>query len=360
MNETAILHATDDVLKKNGIVANGDIIRLKVLCRNADHKTRKIELKSIIEGGVSTRVAPTSAASSRGKRRKASAKKKSFYLSWERFCVVKAEKCGGSRNERLPVTFGYDDILKRCKELFWENRRQSSVGRVWDTNFYLVDFRRQIISRIATCNDEQVPFTIDVYCDIFKMVRNKIIFRTKSKTEQIIQALLRPLSPDVIDVDDIPIQSSTPKLETPETTQTAPGPSWNTSQLIGSSEEWEVLRKHMGLAYQESLQADREKDLQNKSETAEAERLIDLQQKRRSRVPPEPTLEEDHAAISVCHADGNKSRFFLASVKMVAVYDWVGSLSLHPEHFELIDYNGKVVVPEMGIISGIYNIGERV
>ena len=32
---------------------------------------------------------------------------------------------------------------------------------------------------------------------------------------------------------------------------------------------------------------------------------------------------------------GRVTRFFSAVEKMVAVYDWLGSLDLHPEHFSL-------------------------
>lgn len=30
---------------------------------------------------------------------------------------------------------------------------------------------------------------------------------------------------------------------------------------------------------------------------------------------------------------------------MAEVYDWVGSLSLTPEHFQLLDYRGQVFLP---------------
>lgn len=77
------------------------------------------------------------------------------YLSWEhfnrkkgRFCVVKADKGGGSRNEEISMECDYNEMLKKCKELFWENRKKYAFGTTNDTNFYLVDFQREPICKL--------------------------------------------------------------------------------------------------------------------------------------------------------------------------------------------------------------------
>ena len=57
MNETAIWYAEDSQLKKYGISADGDVIRLEVMCREdtTELKSRKRELKDIIEKGKKIR-----------------------------------------------------------------------------------------------------------------------------------------------------------------------------------------------------------------------------------------------------------------------------------------------------------------
>lgn len=43
---------------------------------------------------------------------------------------------------------------------------------------------------------------------------------------------------------------------------------------------------------------------------------------------------------------------------MSSVYDWIGSLALRPENFELRDYQGRLVLPGSDITSGVYNVKE--
>ena len=40
------------------------------------------------------------------------------------------------------------------------------------------------------------------------------------------------------------------------------------------------------------------------------------------------------------------------------MYDWIGSLSPVPEYFEIVDYKGSLVPPDMEAQSGIYNMRE--
>ena len=41
---------------------------------------------------------------------------------------------------------------------------------------------------------------------------------------------------------------------------------------------------------------------------------------------------------------------------MIDVYNWVGSLNVEPEFFEILDYKGKVVYPADDVGSGLYNM----
>ena len=54
LNEIAVLHADESILRKHSLVADADIIRLKVMCRNNKQVSLadiKNGLKAIIENG---------------------------------------------------------------------------------------------------------------------------------------------------------------------------------------------------------------------------------------------------------------------------------------------------------------------
>ena len=82
-----------------------------------------------------------------------------------------------------------------------------------------------------------------------------------------------------------------------------------------------------------------------------------MQAERASRVPGEEvSFAEDHVAISIQHPTvGKCSRIFHANSKMAEVYDWVGSLALEPEHFELISFN-ETFHPYSQVVSGVYHV----
>ena len=107
MNETTIWYAEDSQLKKYGISADGDIIRLKVMCRESttELESGKRELKDIIEKGKKARLqglSPPASKSNIDKSRKAGKKPhKTIYIGWknyvnDRYALFKADKGGGS------------------------------------------------------------------------------------------------------------------------------------------------------------------------------------------------------------------------------------------------------------------------
>lgn len=84
-----------------------------------------------------------------------------------------------------------------------------------------------------------------------------------------------------------------------------------------------------------------------RQEMEDVKRLEELRKIRESRVPPEPAdTNSQRLRVSVKHSlEGDVSRFFDPREKMLAVYDWVGSLNLFPEHFNLCLTPGKRVEP---------------
>ncbi|XP_066913460.1 uncharacterized protein [Clytia hemisphaerica] len=71
----------------------------------------------------------------------------------------------------------------------------------------------------------------------------------------------------------------------------------------------------------------------------------------------EPSLEEDHIVIKIRHPSvGTKSRLFFNNSRMADVYHWVGSMSMDPEFFQIVDYDCKVHFPDSIATSGVYNV----
>ena len=89
------------------------------------------------------------------------------------------------------------------------------------------------------------------------------------------------------------------------------------------------------------MKNDRQKDeaiLQSEASKihAKEDEELELQRIRERRVPPKPTLADDHIVLSVCHArKGTMRQIFLAFATINNVYDWVGATSVEPMYLEL-------------------------
>ena len=117
--------------------------------------------------------------------------------------------------------------------------------------------------------------------------------------------------------------------------------------------------------------ASAEKDLINDLETENVEKsngntadrisyLLALKQQRANRLPPEPSISSERRPIFASHIFiGRITRYFHSKSKMMDVYNWVGSLNVEPEFFEILDYKGKVVYPADDVESGLYNMEIR-
>ena len=78
----------------------------------------------------------------------------------------------------------------------------------------------------------------------------------------------------------------------------------------------------------------------------------------KARVKEEVSYADPHVMVTVRHIPFNcdKSRTFKEGATMVEVYDWIVSLSPVPEYFEIVDYKGSLLPPDMEAQSGIYNM----
>ena len=142
------------------------------------------------------------------------------------------------------------------------------------------------------------------------------------------------------------------------------------SSLIGSSAEREQLKHSISEAFEDSLMKDQEKAIEKRQKddndknielekAANEAHLVALMEERKSHVSEEPSLADPHVTVSVRHCIlGTKIRLFTPATTFCEIYDWVGSLSLKPEYFELKDYNGRKITPDSKIYDGVFNMME--
>ena len=141
------------------------------------------------------------------------------------------------------------------------------------------------------------------------------------------------------DDDDLPSPWSRPPADECATT----------SDLIGNTQERLELREEQDKAYLDSLTVDSRKVVERRQALEEEVKNVTRQENLRSeRAQRVLKIEDDHVIVLVSHLSlGSVSRMFLKNSTMNQVYDWVGSLSLLPEHFRLVyPLSGEVVLPE--------------
>lgn len=126
---------------------------------------------------------------------------------------------------------------------------------------------------------------------------------------------------------------------------------WHNSQL----EDERKLKAEQDKEYQESLEIDSRKRKTLEDEIRELSRLEEVHRAREARVPKEPDNEAGASAqvlIVVQHPFlGRISRVFSAEEIMLAVYDWVGSLNHHPEHFSLHVQPAVAISPQDKVLD---------
>ena len=115
---------------------------------------------------------------------------------------------------------------------------------------------------------------------------------------------------------------------------------------------WRNLRKEQDEEFHKCLELDRKKQAALEGEIEELSKLEELRSIKAARVPAEPGRGSPRVLMVAQHPfQGRVTRFFLAAEKMVAVYDWLGSLDLHPEHFSLEVHPATTISPEEGIFG---------
>ena len=121
--------------------------------------------------------------------------------------------------------------------------------------------------------------------------------------------------------------------------------------MIGSISERKELKLEIEFSFMESLKSDKEKDEMELSEETNKLAKVKLMNVRALRVVSETCIYEEHLQRPIRHPiEGVMKRRFnskehKSSHLFANFYDWVGSVSLDPQYFNIIDFDRNAVLP---------------
>lgn len=326
MDVCAIMNADDELLKDMGLSKAGDRLSLRGFCRshsqsekkedNQSKKRRLLEAffdkKKGKKAGPSQKFTGRSHTSKIGRSEKEKTKK--VQLGWKHFkeeeedhVLVPLSRGGGSRQVELPLSTNKYELMKTCKGLFFPDGKYI-FGKEEEMTFDLANFKNEKIEVTVNIDGNELPFNINNYIDAHKVKNVKIYLLSQKRfdydseedplpvmdiksvdsgtaliglTEE--RKALRP-SP-VMDIKSV--DSGTPFIgSTEERKALSSSPVMDIKSvdsetaLIGSTEERNALRQEQDKAYQESLNADRQKKIHQENEAAEVERRMTIQRAR--------------------------------------------------------------------------------
>ena len=365
MDVCAIMNADDELLKDMGLLKAGDRLSLRGFCRSRsksekkelqDNQSKKrrlleafFEKKKGKKAGPSQKFTGGIHTSNIGRSGKEKTKKvqlgwKHFKEEAEDYFLVPLVKGGGCRQVELPLSTNKYELMKTCKGLYFPDGT-SIFGKEEEMTFDLANFKNEKIEVTVSVDGNELPFNIRNYIDAHKVKNVRIYLLSQKLFDYDSEEDPLPLM-DIKSVDSgTALIGSTEERKASKSLPVIDIKSADSeTALIGSTEERKALRHEQDKAYQESLNADRQKKIHQENEAAEVERRMTIQRARSARVPPEPdgnfvTVKVRHLSMGVC------SRRFPSSAKMSAVYDWAGSLSPHTENFTLCDPFGVCLAP---------------
>ena len=276
-----------------------------------------------------------------------------------KYSIVRSNKGGGTRELYLSPSDTKTDILELAKTKFFPQGR-SCHGSTYSMEFDLVDSQGLSVTPLVDSNGNECEFSVKNYTEITSISRLRLYLASRlfDLDDQADDDVLSPansvkqVKPQHVtidgDSDDDDDFNSSVFLPKPSRSQKKldvkdKGKLWRqnllkqtTSPLMGSSEERLQLKLQQDKEYEESALKDKLKDVFKDKEKEEKERLEDLRKLRASRVPPEPVSAADRVRVVVHHpTQGRLQRYFQRKDQLIAVYDWVGSISSDPENFTL-------------------------
>ena len=347
MDFDAIAMSSDEDLKQLGLEKKGDILSIKNFCRkNTEMSDKKVEtkhekkrlLQSILNFGKSSKISKASPESVKDAVGPSpSGKTRKVHLGWmnysdeqKSFIQVRAKQGGGTRVVDVAVSANIEAIVRIGKELFFPDGK-SNFGNIDEFCFGLANFKCEDLLKASN------SFTLQKYINEVKMKRVLLYITTKKNDTENEEMYSDNDS-------DVSVAVSTDLVEAEEVHLENPASLVMRREVIAQQDQ----------AYKESLEADMAKEESKRvellAELTNTERQENLMNSRFERVPEEPAKGEDKVLVHVRHTTlGMIKRSFKPICKMSAVYDWVGSLSLTPEYFNLTDFEANTFEEEQSV-----------
>lgn len=325
MDLTAIKVAKDEDLQAFGLVRRGDILALRAFAEqggeaaNIQRSDKKRKLLEILKEKLPRKKNMSKKVENPPKEFHPKIANRKVHIGWQhfdnqknRYVSVRMSRGGGSREISVPILSTRNELISQMELMFFPDGK-SVFGDISTMRVSLGNFK---------CDEVlDQDFTLSKYISRHKLSKVRLYLLTKSEEGRIIS---------VFESDE----EFPPAFDSP-----CDNPDGTTS-LIGSSVERSSLRMQQDVEFAESLDKDQEKDIKKMEELkmVQEKEMKDesLLQARAANVPREPDLNEPHVKVSVRHLTlGVQVRRFPHSCQISTIYNWVGSLSLHPVHFTL-------------------------
>lgn len=388
MDAMAVVEASEQDLMELGLKKRGDLISLKahasqLLKRkngNDERQEKKRALLAICEGGSTKRTKKNKKDKSDTER------KRSIQCGWMhydnkrgRFIPVRLDKGGGTRNLSISTETKVSNLLPQMTSIFFPDG-MSVYGNISDMIIDIGNFKGDIMTASEQNISEYIEKNsltrvrlyiltkhyleidsddsetdlesafldckqsdcIDKISPLSATLSNAAGSVTTSCTATVIESLQSSHSPTSTCTSTMPLESL---AYLPSSNYVLSNNDFDVDNLIGTSSERYELIEEQDREFRESLEADRLKEqTKRRQESLKAARTM--------RVVPIPSPEEPQVKISIRHITlGIVTRPFAIDNYVSAIYDWVGSLSLTPEHFVLKMHNTEEVSPLQPVIS---------
>ena len=267
-----------------------------------------------------------------------------------RYVRVSLAKGGGTRKVDLPVNYSKNDVIEYAQKVFFP----SSEDIQGNFNFDLANFKQTKVDTLTDTDGLKYEFTVGKYFEVSKTHQLNLYLMTKEHcdSDKEEEDVLMSKS-ETLPVNTTHLSNNSCSTVTSVNTLQSSGRHQQRSSLIGSSSDREMLKSVQDAEYQASLKIDQEKEQNKYVNEVSTAKLKALQAARLQRVPPEPALDDvEQLKIYIRHPSRSLvSRAFRVGEKMLAVYDWCGSLEPVPEHFSLCTSQQHILLPHEPVIS---------
>ena len=381
MDCAAVFHSPDSLLLDLGLTAKGDILSLKAFCgrRLSNHSDVANEDERLEEKKLKLVRMLRKEKDSKKKRRRSNSrpteeseqkqqpphkvaktsKSRRISLGWlhysykdSRYVAVRLTRGGGTRKVDIDAAASKEEVIARAKKIFFAGGT-SSNGSASEMRFDLANFKLENITKLTDEQGNRYPFTVQKYFEVHKLTQARLYLTSRRMST--VSSAQEDSAPDstliTSGIGHPPAKITSKPSGSPPSTHSPKnedkGWLWRQTHTIETPQQGGEKTQ------------DGEEKLKNEEclrrEVDEVERLEAIRKTRENRIPPEPTEHTHRVKVCVNHCfDGEVSRFFLAKEQMIAVYDWVGSLSLYPECFGLLSSPDKCVEPTelVGVVDG--------